>query len=103
MSDRSRASNADVARRRRQQLLSLARKAALDDRLSDADRYAELAWRLTTRYQLDASDELKQRVCRGCKAYLLPGETARVRVQGGSATTTCTACGRTRRIPLDGE
>lgn len=81
--------------------MSLAREAALEDRLADASRYGELAWRLTTRYQLGASDRLKRRVCRGCHTYLLPGESARVRLEGAKVATTCLSCGRVRRIPLE--
>lgn len=94
-------SHADIARQHREELLALAREAALDDRVADADRYGELAWRLTTRHQLGASDELKRRVCRGCHAYLVPGETARVRIEAGKVSTTCEACGRVRRVPLE--
>lgn len=94
-------SHAEVARQRRAELLELAREAALEGRASDAARYGELAWRLTTRYQLGASQELKRRVCRECRAYLVPGETARVRLEGGKVSTTCTTCGRVRRVPLD--
>lgn len=101
MAEGCRKSHADVARQRRSELLDLAREAALADRLPDADRYGELAWRLTTRYELAASDRLKRRVCRNCHAYLVPGETARVRVEAGSVSTTCEACGRVRRIPLE--
>jgi ribonuclease P protein subunit RPR2 len=101
VADRCRKSHAEVARRRRSELLDLAREAALADRLPDADRYGELAWRLTTRYELEASPRLKRRVCRNCRAYLVPDRTARVRIQGGSVTTVCEACGRERRIPLD--
>jgi ribonuclease P protein subunit RPR2 len=101
VADRCRKSHADVARQRRSDLLELAREAALDGRLDDAGRYGELAWRLTTRYQLEASPELKQRVCRNCKAYLLPGETVRVRVEASSVSQTCTSCGRVRRVPVD--
>lgn len=94
-------SHAEIARQHRDELLELAEEAALKDRFPDADRYGELAWRLTTRHQLGASDELKRRVCRSCHSYLLPGTTARVRLEGGSVTTTCLSCGRQRRIPLD--
>lgn len=96
-------SHTGVARRRRAELLSLAREAALDDRLSDASRYGELAWRLTTRYQLEATDRLKRRVCRGCFTYQLPGVTARFRLEGGSVSRTCLECGRVRRIPVADE
>lgn len=95
-------SNAEIARRHRDELLELAEEAALTERLDDADRYAELAWRLTTRHQLQASDELKQRVCRECKSYLLPGLSARTRLEAGKVSTTCLSCGRVRRVPLDG-
>lgn len=102
MTGRCGRSHAEVARQRRAELLELAEEAALEDRLSDADRYGELAWRLTTRYQLAASDELKRRVCRNCHAYLVPGATARVRIETGKVSTTCERCGRVRRVPLDG-
>lgn len=91
-----------MARERVQRLLELAEAAALEGRMEDADRYAELAWRVTTRYVIEPTVRLKARVCRGCKAYLLPGETARVRVTQGKVSTTCLACGRVRRRPLDG-
>jgi ribonuclease P protein subunit RPR2 len=94
-------SKAEVARQRRQRLLELAREAALDGRVEDASRYGELAWRLTTRYTLDASDELKTRVCRECHAYLLPSKTARTRIEAGKVSTTCLSCEATRRVPLD--
>lgn len=94
-------SHAEVARQRRSDLLELAREAALEGRLDDASRYGELAWRLTTRYELAASDRLKRRVCRNCHTYLVPDDTARVRIEAGSVSTTCEACGRVRRIPVD--
>lgn len=90
----------EIARERIERLLELAEVAALDGRLDDAARYGQLAWRLTTRHRLPVEDELKQRVCRGCKRYLLPGRTARTRIEGGKVSTTCERCGRVRRIPL---
>lgn len=81
-------------------LLDLAEEAALDGRLEDADRYGRLAWKVTTRLTLTPSNELKQRVCRACKRYLLPGVRARVRTTGTKVSITCKACGTTRRIPF---
>ncbi len=95
--------HAKVAKQRVDRLLDLAEHAALEGRFEDADRYAELAWKLTTRHTLEATNELKARVCRGCKRYLLPGKTARTRITEGKVTTTCQACGRTRRVPLTRE
>lgn len=99
----NRARDAEIARSRVQRLLELAEAAALKGRLDDASRYGALAWRVTTRYTLDAPARLKARVCRSCHAFWLPGETARVRVTGGKLSTTCTACGTVRRIPFTDE
>lgn len=92
----------EVARDRVDRLLELAEQAALDDRLSDASRYGQLAWRLSTRHELPIDDVLKVRLCRSCKAYLLPGRSARVRLEGGKISRTCLACGEVRRRPLHG-
>lgn len=96
-------SHRTVARDRVQHLLDQARTAAGEDRPEDAARYGELAWRVTTRYNLTPAPRLKQEVCRACHAYLLPGRTLRVRATRGKISRTCLACGHVRRIPLTRE
>jgi ribonuclease P protein subunit RPR2 len=100
---RQRRPAAEVARERVEHLLDLAERAAREGRTDRAARYGELAWRVVTRHTLDAPDRLKARVCRGCKVFLLPGATARVRTTGGKVSTTCTECGHVRRVPVTRE
>ncbi len=100
MARRDKAAEKQIARGRIRRLLRLAREATREDRHEDAKRYGELAWTIRNRYLVPDVDELKQRVCRACKGYLLPGVTARTRMTSGKVTTTCGHCGETRRQPL---
>lgn len=88
-----------IASERVGRLVELGEEALRRGRPARADRYAELAWRIKLRYQLDASP-LQGRVCRACHAYLLPGLSSRTRLTGGRVSTTCLRCGTTRRRPL---
>ncbi len=96
---RNKGEERDVARERVARLVDLAQEALRAGRRDRADRYAQLAWRVKTRYQLRGL-ALDSRVCRGCFAFLQPGVTSRVRVREGRRVTTCLACGRVRRKVL---
>ena len=37
-------------------------------------------------------------ICRGCKSFLIPGQTARIRIRNGQRITTCLECKRVRRF-----
>lgn len=89
-----------IARERIRILFAEAEQAALEGRLDRADRYVELARRIGMRYQVPIPRELKPFVCRRCGAYLLPGETSRVRTRGTAVATTCLRCGHVRRVPF---
>jgi len=89
-----------IARARILRLHELAERAALAGNEARAARYGGLARRLGMRYQAPVPGPLKRRVCPGCDAYLLPGRTARVRVDGGKTSITCAACGRIQRVPF---
>ncbi len=64
-----------------------------------SDRYVKLARRIAMRYRVRMPPELKQRLCRHCHVYLVPGATARTRLQGTHITTTCLSCGKQMRQP----
>ncbi len=64
-----------------------------------SDRYVRLARRIGMRYRVRMPDELKQRMCKHCHAFLVQGVTARTRLQGTHMTTTCLACGELIRRP----
>jgi ribonuclease P protein subunit RPR2 len=88
-----------VALDRVARLADLAAEALRAGRRDRADRYAQLAWRVKTRYQLRGT-AIDARICRACKAYLAPGVSSRVRLRGGRRVTTCLACGASRRKVL---
>lgn len=88
-----------IARDRVARLVELAEEALRAGRDERAHRYAELAWRVKTTYQLRGT-AIDGRACRACHAFLQPGRTSRVRLTGGRRTATCLRCGAMRRTPL---
>lgn len=99
MARRNKGEERDVALERVGRLLDLAVEAVHAGRIDRANRYAELGWRIKTRYQLRRTP-LDTQVCRACHAFLEPGLTARVRLRQGRRVTTCLACGAIRRKVL---
>lgn len=93
---RNKSEEREVAEARILRLLELAERAVRAGRADRANRYAELAWRIKTRYQVTGSG-METSVCRACHAFLQPGATARVRLTGGRRSVTCLACGAVRR------
>lgn len=100
---RRKADERAIARERIRILFDEAEQAALEDRLDRADRYVELARLIGMRYNVPIPRDLKSFMCRRCGAYLLPGETSRVRTRGTRVATTCLRCGHVRRVPFTRE
>jgi len=96
---RNKGEEREIAQERIFRLMDLAAAAQRKGRADRANRYAELAWRVKTRYQI-ARSGLESSVCRACHAFLTPGVSARVRLTGGRRSVTCLACGATRRKVL---
>jgi ribonuclease P protein subunit RPR2 len=65
-----------------------------------AGRQAKLAKKIAMRYRVRLPYDIRQLYCKKCKAFIVPGKTARVRV-GRSKTkavrVTCLKCGHTYR------
>ncbi|AIF85143.1 RNase P subunit RPR2 [Candidatus Nitrososphaera evergladensis SR1] len=65
-----------------------------------ASRRAHLAKKIAMRHRVRMPYEIRQLYCKKCKAFIVPGRTARVRV-GRSGTkavrVTCALCGHTYR------
>ena len=74
--------------------------AALDGELDLADRYVDMARRVGMRYNVRFRPGQKRKFCRACHRYLLPGSTARTRLNRGRSVTTCLHCGHVMRRPL---
>lgn len=100
MARRNKSAERAIASERIERLVTLAEEALRGGRRDRADRYADLAWRVKTTYQLRRTPA-DGSVCRACRAFLQPGVTARVRLTGGRRSVTCLACGETRRKSFD--
>lgn len=96
MARRDKKGEREIARERVSTLVALADAAIRTSHVERAHRYAELAWRVKTKYQLRRTG-IEPRICRACFAFLAPGSTARVRLTRGKRTTTCLRCGNVRR------
>lgn len=92
-----------IARRRIEHLFELARRRLRDDAdgvdPEGARRATHLGRRIAMRYQTGLPVGLRDRICRSCTEPLVPGRTARIRVETGAVRTTCLGCGATQRRP----
>lgn len=76
-------------------------KSALNEKDENlAERQARLAKKIAMRYRVRLPYKVRQLYCKKCKAFIVPGRTARIRV--GRAKTkavriTCLRCGHTYR------
>lgn len=68
-----------------------------------AARQAKLAKKVAMRFRVRLPYEARQLFCKKCKAFIVPGRSARIRV-GGAKTkavrVTCLKCGHTYRRVL---
>lgn len=65
-----------------------------------AARQARLAKKIAMRYRVRLPYEARQLFCKKCKAFIVPGRTARVRVgrtKAKAVRITCLRCGHTYR------
>ena len=92
-----------IALQRIHRLFTLAEQAALQNRMSYADRYVAIARRLSMKYLVPIPVEYKRRYCTHCYAYLLPSVTCQVRVHRSTIITCCNHCNKYSRIPLNKE
>jgi ribonuclease P protein subunit RPR2 len=95
---RNKSEERDIAQRRIDRLLALARAEARVDP-ARSDRYGGLVLRVAQRYQTGLSPQAKAQVCRKCGAYR-SAASSRTRLQGKRLVTTCLRCGDIRRRPL---
>ena len=87
----------EIARERIEILVKSALKEK-DEKL--AGRQAALAKKVAMRHRVRMSYAARQLFCKKCKAFIVPGRTARVRVGRANAKAvriTCALCGHTYR------
>lgn len=87
----------EIARERIDILVKNALKEKDD---SFAEKQARLAKKVAMRYRVRLPYEARQLYCKKCKAFIVPGRTARVRVgraKERAIRITCLRCGHTYR------
>jgi ribonuclease P protein subunit RPR2 len=80
--------------------------ANIHDRPDLAQRYVEIARKISMRTRLHLPQEYHIQICRHCKRFILPGTSLRVRIQNRRephVAITCLYCGGKMRIPLEGK
>ena len=92
--------NKAIAKNRIEKLFRMAEEKAFSNKLGLADRYVELARKISMRYRVPIPKEYKRRFCKNCYKYLQPGVNARIRLSSGRLVIYCKNCGRFTRIPL---
>lgn len=81
-------------------LFELADCKAIEHKFELADRYAQLARRISTRYNIRLPREHKRKICKSCNRYLLPGVNLRVRTYRAKIIYRCLNCNRIYRLPF---
>lgn len=91
-----------IALQRIHTLFRLAREVVREDPQL-AQRYVEIARKISMRTRVRLPEEYRRLVCRHCKSFILPGVNCRVRIQPRRephVVVTCLNCGKHTRIPL---
>jgi len=99
--DRRRDYIKDIAVQRIEKLIKLAEEVYSRDQ-ELANRYAELAYRISLRARVKIPKKYKYRICRKCRAFLVPGRNMSVRLKSRREphlVIKCLVCGYTKRIP----
>ena len=89
-----------IAFRRINKLFIMAEEYALTGKFNIANRYVELARKLSMRNLTPIPIEYKRRFCKHCYSYLLPNVTCRVRIHRSKLVVYCYNCRKYKRIPL---
>jgi ribonuclease P protein subunit RPR2 len=89
-----------IASRRINKLFELAEKNAISGEIKLADRYVEIARKISMKNLTPIPIEYKRRFCKKCYQYLLPTKTCRVRIKRGKVIVFCNKCRSYKRIPF---
>ena len=64
-----------------------------------SNRYVELAIKISTKYKVRIPRELKRRICKKCKSYLVPNRNCVVRLLNKTVHYFCKICNHINRYP----
>lgn len=93
----------EVANDRMERLFALAEQETENTEGSSsilAKRYVGLIRRISTHYKIRLPRDIKNRICKNCNAFLIPGKTCSVRILNGSCIIYKCSCGRQKRVFL---
>ena len=80
-------------------LFKEAEKTAKKD-INLANRYIELARKISMKTKTKIPSELKRKFCKYCRKYLVPGINLRVRMSKGKVIYNCLNCGKIMRFSV---
>ncbi len=82
------------------QLFTMAEKMAFLGDINIANRYVEIARKISMRSKIKIPKKFKRRICKHCYKYLLPGFNCRIRIYRGKLIIYCYNCKKYTRIPI---
>ncbi len=92
------ASQVNIAKERIQELFRQADEV-FDEDPKLADRYVELARKISMKIKVRIPSNLKRKFCKHCYCFLKPGKNCRVRTHEGKVVYYCQKCKKFMRFP----
>jgi ribonuclease P protein subunit RPR2 len=89
-----------IAKNRILKLFNLAEKKALSGNIDLANRYVQVARKISMRQLVTIPNEFKHRFCKHCYQYFLPDNNCRIRIHRSRLIIHCGNCKKFTRIPL---
>jgi len=99
--NRSKMIQKKIAKRRIEKLFIMAEETALLKKFNLANRYVEIARKISMRYLVPIPKKFKRRFCKHCYHYLLPDATCRVRIHRGKIIIFCLNCKKNSRFIIN--
>ena len=90
----------NIAKQRILKLFDMAERAAHSSRLNLADRYVEIARKLSMKHLVPIPKKFKRSYCKHCYHYMLPGESCTIRIHRKKIIVHCFYCKKITRFPL---
>jgi len=87
-----------IAEKRIIKLFNMAEKKAKEDNFELANRYVEIARKLSMRHLVKIPKKYKRKFCRHCYSYLLPSKNCRIRIYRGKVIIYCNNCKKFSRF-----
>jgi ribonuclease P protein subunit RPR2 len=88
----------DMAKERINKLFLEAENLPAEE-LELANRYVEIARKISMKYKVKIPQKYKRMFCKNCYSYLRPPKTCRIRLNKGKKVYYCLKCKKFTRIP----